>query len=47
MKTKDLEYQLGRLEWAADTTPDPLWRKAHLHNIKDVKAILSERKAAA
>jgi hypothetical protein len=44
-KTSDLKYQIERLQWAADTTPDPKWRRQHLHDKVECERILSERAA--
>jgi len=41
MKMEYIVRNIHRLEWAAETTPDYLWRKAHLLNRKNfIEALL-------
>ncbi|QIG69160.1 hypothetical protein EVB78_126 [Rhizobium phage RHph_N1_15] len=41
--TADLKHQVERLQWAADHTDDPLWRRQHLKDKETCERILKER----
>ena len=41
--TAALKRHVDRLEWAADTTDDPLWRKQHLKDRETCLRIIAER----
>ena len=43
--TKDLKHQIDRLQWAADTTDDHLWRRQHLRDKAECERIIAEREA--
>jgi hypothetical protein len=41
--TKDLKRHIERLQWAADTTDDPLWRQQHLWDKAECERIIESR----
>ena len=43
MNMEMLMRNINRLEWAADTTDDPKWRKEHLNQRKYVITLLLKR----